>query len=230
MYQETPHLLSSFSKEINLRVYVWHPMSWIIRSQIPFLNLHSINRIHLQIISCSLTKLQLLGQLSLSLLGIPFPLPPFYPTTAHPSFKLQLKYHFLWVTFLDSSDRTDHFLLHAPLALGTLLCSQWVPLLHTVPCNAPRRKASWFFIFLVLFPALDFSNVNLLYLINICWFKKSGKNLLYICIFLNVVSGFKEYGCMKNLTQILKLSTSKIRELYFENHFGIVHWNLRHSA
>lgn len=99
------HLLSSFSKEINLRVYVWHPMSWTIRSQIIFLNLHSINRIHLQITSCSFpTKLQLLGQLplslSLSLLGIPFPLPPFYPTTAHPSFKLQLKYHFLWVTFL----------------------------------------------------------------------------------------------------------------------------------
>lgn len=36
-------------------------------------------------------------------------------------------------------------------------------------------------------------------------------------MFLNVVSVFKEYGCMKNLTQILKLSTSKMRELYFEN-------------
>ena len=95
------YLLSSFSKEINLRVYMWLPMSWTMRSQMIFLNLHSINRIHLQITSCSFpTKLQLLGQLPVSLPGLPFPLPLFNPTMAHPFFKLQLKYHFLWVTFL----------------------------------------------------------------------------------------------------------------------------------
>lgn len=143
------HLISSFSKETNLRVYVWHPMSWTIRSQMIFLNLHSINRIHLQITSCSFsTKLQLLGQLPLSLPGTPFPLPPFCPTTAHPSFKLQLKYHFLWVTFLWPLRQNRSLPISCSLSTGDIaLQSVGAPPPHS-PVMPPRRKASWFYFLL----------------------------------------------------------------------------------
>lgn len=85
---------------INLTVHPWHPASGAIRSQTIFLNSHCRISSSRYFISHPKKRLRLAGPVlfSMSVPGIPSPL--LHPAKAHPAFKLQLKYHFLCVTFL----------------------------------------------------------------------------------------------------------------------------------